>query len=179
MTLRFASGCALSGVDLEIAPGEAVALVGPSGAGKTSLLRLLNGIHRPSSGRVLVDGRDLATLGRADLRAVRRELGFVHQDLALIPNLRVVHNVLFGRLGRDRLLASLARALFPRMRDVRRIHELLDRVGIEDKLYERTDRLSGGQQQRVAIARALFQEPRALVADEPVSSVDPVRARAA
>ncbi len=168
---------ALDGVSLDIAPGEAVAFVGPSGAGKTTLLRVLNGTVRPSGGAVAVDGQGLASLSLADLRRVRSRIGFVHQDLSLIPNLRVVRNVLVGKLGRLSLLAAGRLLFFPPRGEVRRAHALLERVGIPEKLYERTDRLSGGQRQRVAIARALFQEPEALLADEPVSSVDPARAR--
>ena len=104
-------------------------------------------------------------------------MGFIHQHLGLVPNVRVVKNVLAGRLGRQSFLASLRTMLFPPREFVLQAHEILERVGIGEKLYERTDRLSGGQQQRVAVARALFQDPGALLADEPVSSVDPARAR--
>ncbi|RMH18241.1 MAG: ATP-binding cassette domain-containing protein, partial [Acidobacteria bacterium] len=155
----------------------AVGLVGPSGAGKTTLLRLLNGTLRPSMGRVVVAGDDLSTLTGRALRHLRSRIGMVHQDLSLVPNLRVLHNVLAGRLGRLSLAGALRLLLLPPRSEVRRVYELLARVGIPEKLYQRTDRLSGGQQQRVAIARALYQDPAALLADEPVSSVDPARAR--
>lgn len=173
---RFEGTAALVGVDLEVGAGESVALVGPSGAGKTTLLRLLNGSVRPTAGRVEIQGRDLCGLSTRELRAVRSRIGFVHQDLSLIPNLRVSHNVLAGRLGRQGFLAALRSMLLPRRADLERAYELLERVGIAEKLFERTDTLSGGQQQRVAIARALFQDPGAILADEPVSSVDPARA---
>lgn len=168
---------ALRDVDLEIAPGEAVGLVGPSGSGKTTLLRLLNASVRPTSGAVFVDGRDLASLSPRQLRDTRRRLGTIHQDLRLVPNLRVLRNVLAGRLGELSLLASLRLLFLPPRAEVRRAHELLERVGIAEKLFERTDRLSGGQRQRVAIARALYQQPRALLPDEPISSLDPARSR--
>jgi len=167
---------AVDGVSLEIEPGERVGLVGPSGAGKTTLLRLLVGAVRPSRGRVVVDGRDLAGLSARDLRGVRSRTGFVHQDHRLVPNHRVVTNVLAGRLGRWSFLRSLREVFWPRRAAVKQVHRLLARTGIPDKLYQRVDTLSGGQQQRVAIARALYQEPQALLADEPVSSVDPARA---
>ncbi len=177
VTVRFGELAALQDIDLAIAPGDAVALVGPSGAGKSTLLRLLNGMVRPSAGSVHVNGDVLAELSRAGLKRVRASIGFVHQDLSLIPNLRVIQNVLAGRLGRQGLLVSARSMLFPRRADAARAYEILERVGIPEKLYERTDSLSGGQQQRVALARALFQQPVALLADEPVSSVDPARAR--
>ncbi|MDJ0522480.1 MAG: phosphonate ABC transporter ATP-binding protein [Planctomycetota bacterium] len=177
VSVRFGTTAALSDVNLHIEAGEAVALVGPSGAGKSTLLRLLNGTVRPTSGRVYVDGDALASLSRAGLKRTRAAIGFVHQDLSLVPNLRVVQNVMAGRLGRQGFLSSARSMLLPRQAEARRAYELLERVGIPEKLYARTDTLSGGQQQRVAVARALYQQPVALLADEPVSSVDPARAR--
>lgn len=177
VSVVYGTTVALGGVDLDIAPGEAVAFVGPSGAGKTTLLRLLNGTVRPGRGTVAVDGQVLTELTPADLRRVRAAIGFVHQDLCLVPNVRVLHNVLTGRLGRISVLHALRNALLPKRAVVEEIYAILERVGIPEKLYQPTQRLSGGQRQRVAIARALFQAPRALIADEPVSSVDPARAR--
>ena len=177
VSVRYGSEVALEEVDLDIAPGEAVGFVGPSGAGKTTLLRLLNGTVRATSGRVSIAGEDLSALSVRQLRTVRSRIGTVHQDLSLIPNLRVLRNVLAGRLGRLSLAASVRLLFFPPRSEVRRVHELLERVGIAAKLYERTDRLSGGQRQRVAIARALYQEPAALLPDEPISSLDPARSR--
>lgn len=168
---------ALHPTDLVVRAGERVALVGPSGAGKTSLLRLLNAAVLPTSGRVLVRGRDLATCGPDELRGVRADIGFVHQDLCLVPNLRVSQNVMSGQLGRRGLLAAARTMWWPARADVERAARILTRVGIGEKLFERTDALSGGQRQRVAIARALFQDPLGLLADEPVSAVDPARAR--
>jgi phosphonate transport system ATP-binding protein len=176
-TVRFGALVAVDAARIAIEPGERVAFVGPSGSGKTTLLRLLNGAVRPAAGRVVVDGEDLGTLAPDRMRAVRARIGFVHQDLSLVPNLRVWQNVSLGRLGRRGFLGALRDMIRPAARDLERIHALLERVGIPEKLYQRTDRLSGGQQQRVAIARALFQDPAALLADEPVSSVDPARAR--
>jgi phosphonate transport system ATP-binding protein len=176
-TVEFDGRRALQDVDLAVEQGEAVALVGPSGAGKTTLLRLLNGTLRPSSGAVSIEGEDAAQLAPRALRALRARIGFVHQDHSLVPTLRAAQNVIAGRLGSLGMLASLRAMLWPSMLDLERAHELLERVGVGDKLFQRTDTLSGGQEQRVAIARALFQEPTALLADEPVASVDPARAR--
>jgi len=175
--VRFGQIAALRDLSLEIHPGERVAFVGPSGGGKTTLLRLLNATVRPTAGSVDSLGHPLANLSARELRDVRSRIAFIHQDLGLVPNLRVLQNVIAGRLGRRGTFGALRDLLRPSRSDTLDVHRILDRVGIGDRLYERTDRLSGGEQQRVAIARALFQQPAALLADEPVSSVDPARAR--
>ncbi len=165
---------ALDGFDLDVFAGERVALVGPSGAGKTSALRLCSGSIAATAGAVEVVGRDLTRATDSELQAVRRKVGTIHQDLHLVGPLRVVHNVNAGRLGawsRRRALRSLVRPAG--LGDAR---DALARVGIADKLLERTDRLSGGEQQRVALARVLVQGPELILADEPVSSLDPARA---
>ena len=177
VTVRYRDLAALDVVSLSIAAGERVGLVGPSGAGKTTLLRLFNGSVRPTAGKAIVLGRDVAGLLTGDLRRLRSRVGFVHQDLSLVPNARVIRNVLSGKLGQRGLAASLRMMLFPTRAEAIDVHRILERVGVQEKLYERTDRLSGGQRQRVAIARALYQGPAALLADEPVASVDPARAR--
>ena len=177
VSVRFGERTVLERLDFACAPGAVVALVGPSGAGKTTLLRLLNAALAPDAGEVAIDGVPLAARGPRELRALRARIGFVHQDLALVPNLRVLNNVLHGGLGRQGLLSSFRTTLFPSRGETERAAELLDRVGIGEKLFQRTDTLSGGQRQRVAIARALYQEPALLLCDEPVSSVDPARAR--
>ncbi len=177
-SVRWGETTAVSDVDLEVCAGEAVALVGPSGAGKTSLLRLLNGTLRPVKGRTFFRGRDFSSLSSGELRRVRSRIGAVPQDLALVPELRVLQNVATGRVGRQGLVGTLRDLFHPSREDLRAIHALLERVGIAEKMYQRIASLSGGQKQRVALARALWQEPDALLADEPVSSVDPARARA-
>jgi phosphonate transport system ATP-binding protein len=168
---------ALRSVDLCIEPGEVVALVGPSGAGKTTLLRLIGATLRPTEGEVLAGGQLLTELSAAELRRVRTRIGFVHQDHCLVPNLRVSQNVIAGKLGQRGLLAGARSMLWSSAEDLERAYALLEAVGIPEKLFQRTDTLSGGQQQRVALARALFQDPVALLADEPVASVDPARGR--
>jgi len=172
----FGSKTVLRNLDLQVEPGEAVALLGPSGAGKTTLLRLLNRALRPDSGSVHVDGKNLDDLNGNTLRSIRSGIGFVHQDLRLVHNLRVSQNVLSGSLGRRGFFKSLMMFLKPASGDLLEVHRLLERVGIEEEMFQRVDRLSGGQMQRVALARALFQNPGLLLADEPVSSVDPARA---
>ena len=177
VSVRYGDVAALDNASLSIAPGEAVGLVGPSGAGKTTLLRLFNGSVRPTAGRAVVLGNDVAALSSRELRRLRASVGFVHQDHSLVPNHRVIRNVLAGKLGQRSLFGALRMMLLPSRAEAAAVHRILERVGVQEKLYERTDRLSGGQRQRVAIARALYQGPAALLADEPVASVDPARAR--
>ncbi len=177
VSVTFGETAALREVNLEIKPGEAVGFVGPSGSGKTTLLRLLNGAVRPTSGTVEVNGEALTSLSPRQLRSLRSRVATVHQDLSLVPNLRVMRNVLLGRLGRLSLLSTFRLLFLPPRSEVLRVHKILERVGIGEKLYQRTDQLSGGQRQRVAIARALYQEPSALLPDEPISSLDPARSR--
>ena len=164
---------ALDGVSLSVERGEQVALIGPSGAGKTTLFRLLNLTLRPTSGRVRLDGVDAASLSDGQMQQARRRIGTIYQQHNLVGRLRVVHNVLAGNLGRWPAWKSLASLVSPRAGEAARA---LQRVGIADKLHVRTDALSGGQQQRVAIARVLVQDPEVILADEPVSSVDPALA---
>ncbi len=162
---------ALDGLDLKVARGERVALIGPSGAGKTTLFRMLNCTIRPTSGRLRIGGQEVAELYGRRLREMRRRIGTIYQQHNLVPRLRVVHNVLSGRLGSWSLLGSLASLARPSQLET--AYRALADVGIGEKLFSRTDELSGGQQQRVAIARVLMQDPDVILADEPVSSVDP------
>ena len=164
----------LQGVTLAVGPGETVGLVGPSGAGKATLLGVCNGTVTPTRGRATVLGGDLAGLRGPSLRRLRSQVGTVHQQLHLVGPLRVVHNVNAGRLGtwgRARALWSLVRP-----QGTEQAAAVLESVGLGDRLYDRTDTLSGGQQQRVAVARVLLQRPRLLLCDEPVASLDQVLA---
>ena len=170
-THKFGTFPALEDINFSIEPGERVALVGSSGAGKSTLIRLLNGTLFPTSGEVRVLGKDLARLNPGDLRRVQGQIGTIYQQFHLVDNLRVVHNVNAGHLaewGFGKSLVSLVRPM-----EIGTAQAALEQVGIPEKLYERTDRLSGGQQQRVAIARVLVQNPEAILADEPISSLDP------
>jgi phosphonate transport system ATP-binding protein len=171
---RFGAHEALRDLNLEIHAGERVAILGTSGAGKTTLLSLLNGSLKPSAGNVEVFGEDPALLTASRLRGLQRRVGSVSQDFALIEQVRVLHNVNAGRLGRWSTAYALASLVWPRSLHV--VQAALDRVDLGWALYERTERLSGGERQRVAIARLLVQEPELVLADEPVSSLDPVRA---
>jgi len=165
---------ALNGIDLEVHRGEKVALIGPSGAGKTTLFRLLNCTLRPSTGRLWVNGDAVDNLYGRKLRETRRKIGTIYQQHYLVPRLKVIHNVLSGQLGRWSVWKSILSLMRPS--DIGLAHEALSQVGIPEKIFSRTDKLSGGQQQRVAIARVLVQDPEVILADEPVSSVDPALA---
>jgi phosphonate transport system ATP-binding protein len=162
---------AVDDVNLRIMPGECVAVIGPSGAGKTTLFRLLNATLRPTAGRLWFGEEELTHISSRRLRHIRRRIGTVYQQHNLVPQLRVIHNVLAGRLGHWSLPRALWSLIAPRERTS--ALSALMQVGIPEKLYARTDHLSGGQQQRVAIARVLLQDPDVILADEPVSSVDP------
>jgi len=162
---------------LSIEQGEQVAFIGPSGSGKTTLIRLLNTTVVPNAGSLSVLGYAIADQSVESLRVLRSKIGTMPQHLGLVENLTSIQNVILGRGGQRSTLRSIRDLLIPARTDVVTIHQLLDRVGIEDKLYTAVSRLSGGQKQRVAIGRALFQEPDILLADEPVSAVDPARAR--
>jgi phosphonate transport system ATP-binding protein len=168
----------LDGVDLRLMPGEAVAVIGPSGAGKTSLIRVALGALELAEGTLRRRGRAWGELGEGERRELRTSTGCVHQDLALVEPLRASTNVLQGGLGRRGTLAGLWSLLRPAREDLLEAHRLLEAVGLEQHLFTRVDRLSGGERQRVALARALFQRPSLLLADEPVASVDPARSRA-
>lgn len=171
---RYGSHQALHDVDLTVQAGERVAVLGTSGAGKSTLLALLNGSLTPTAGTVEVFGENPAILPAARLRLLQQRIGTVSQHLALIEQVRVLHNVNAGRLGQWSTPRALASLVWPRSLDV--VRDALARVDLDWALHERTERLSGGERQRVAIARLLVQQPELVVADEPVSSLDPVRA---
>jgi phosphonate transport system ATP-binding protein len=165
---------ALRGVALALDSGERVGVIGPSGAGKTTLVRVLGTSLRPSEGRLLLDDADPWQLGAGALRRLRATIGVVHQSPPIPPRLRVVTAVLAGRLGTRSLARSLASLLVPD--DAAGARATLDRLDLGDRVFDRCDRLSGGQLQRVGIARVLYQKPALLLADEPVSALDPTLA---
>ena len=176
LSKRYPSGTvALDGVTLDVGAGEFVALIGSSGAGKSTFLRCLNGLVTPTAGLVSVDGRPVTGASRNGLRSVRARVGFVFQQFNLLKRLSVLDNVLVGTLSRVDMWRSLL-GRFPGG-EIERTRRTLRRVGLAGLDDRRADTLSGGQQQRVAIARALVQEPRVLLADEPMSSLDPASSR--
>lgn len=164
---------AIDGVTLQVRPGEQIALLGQSGAGKTTLFRLLNGTLRPTAGSVFFDGRDTASLNGSGIRAMRRRVGTIYQQHNLVPSLTALENTLCGALGRMSLLTTLRGILQPTKSDSELALRALELVGLADKRAARADELSGGQQQRLAAARVLMQSPDVILADEPTASLDP------
>ncbi len=170
MGVAYGETTVLDGVDLDLFPGEMVALLGASGSGKSTLMKSLTGFAPIAAGSVRVAGHDVTNLARGELRTLRSDVGQVFQQFNLIPRLSVLTNVLTGALhgaGPINLVGGFSSA------HRRRALELLDRVGIAHKAMAPARSLSGGQQQRVAIARALMQQPKVILADEPVASLDP------
>lgn len=176
LTKRYSgSDVALKGVSLHLRAGEVVGLIGPSGAGKSTLIRCVNRLVTPTSGRIALDGQDLAHVSGSALRRVRRQIGMIFQEYALVERLTVMENLLSGRLGYVGFWRSWARRFDAQ--DIARAFELLARVGLAGMENKRADALSGGQRQRVGIARALMQQPRLLLVDEPTASLDPKTSR--
>ncbi|MDF7797257.1 phosphonate ABC transporter ATP-binding protein [Pseudomonas syringae] len=170
--LRHSDGTlALRGMDLSIARGERVAIIGPSGAGKTTLLNLLASALPPSAGQLQLLGTDPWQLSSTRRQRLRSRIALIHQAPPLPARQRVVTAVSAGRLGQWGLGKSLLNLLHPL--DISGAREVLARLDLADKLFERCQQLSGGQLQRVGIARALYQQPELLLADEPVSAMDP------
>jgi phosphonate transport system ATP-binding protein len=171
VTKDFAETRALDAVDLTVPAGQMLAILGASGSGKSTLLRTLNGLVAPTSGTVQVLGCEVTSARGRQMRELRCGVGFIFQQFGLVGRLSVMENVLSGALGRIKFpragVLSYPRAL--------RVDALanLERVGLADRAFQRSDTLSGGQQQRVAIARTLMQRPTVLLADEPVASLDP------
>jgi len=163
----------LQALSLSVLAGERVAIVGPSGAGKTTLFRAIGGFVPVADGRVVVAGMDVGRARGRRLRVLRRCLAVIAQQHDLVDPMRVYQNVMAGALGRWSTMRALRFLLWPRQSELEEARAALSQVGSAEKLWARTDELSGGQHQRVAIARALVQRPLMLLADEPVASLDP------
>jgi phosphonate transport system ATP-binding protein len=165
---------ALDNVSFSVQPGEFLAVIGLSGSGKSTLLRCINRLVEPTKGKVIWNDFDVTSANQGELRLIRRKIGMVFQHFNLVSRSPVITNVLSGRLG----YVSPALSLINRFpdEDIEKALMQLDRVGIANQAYKRADELSGGQQQRVGIARAMIQDPKVILADEPVASLDPVLA---
>ena len=163
--------CALHDISLEVRAGEFVAVIGPSGSGKSTLLRTVNQLVAPSGGHVYIDGEEVTGASGKKLRLLRRKVGMIFQHYNLVQRLSVMQNVLHGRLGYmsalDGMLGNYTEE------DKRKAIDLLQEIEMGDRLYNRASDLSGGQKQRVGIARAIMQEPKLLLCDEPIASLDP------
>ncbi len=163
---------ALKDVSFEVKEGEFLAVIGLSGSGKSTLLRCINRLIEPTSGKIYWNDQDVTAASSAEIRKIRRQIGMVFQQFNLVKRSSVFTNVLSGRLGYTNTLSSSLH-LFS-SEDHARAMSSLEQVGLAEKAHVRADSLSGGQQQRVGIARALMQEPKLILADEPVASLDPV-----
>jgi len=163
---------ALKSINLEVNDGEFVAIIGLSGAGKSTLLRSINKMIEITSGQILIDDVDIASIKGKELRMMRRSIGMIFQSFNLVKKMSVFNNVLSGRVAYHPTYKTIL-GLFPK-EDKLLALDSLDAMGILDKAFARADQLSGGQQQRVALARALTQKPKLILADEPVASLDPI-----
>lgn len=177
ITKKFGDHYAIKNLNISIKKGDRIALIGSSGSGKTTLLKLLNSQHLPTSGTLKINAKKVEKMTSSELRSTRSKIAYIPQDLGIVPSLRVFQNVLLGKIGSYSSVSLLRQFFFPSKKEIEKIHNILNRVGIGDKLYLTTSSLSGGQKQRVAVARALYQEAHTILADEPVSSVDPTRAK--
>ena len=162
---------ALEGVDFQLAPGELVSVIGPSGAGKSTFLRCINRLIEPTEGTITFCGEPITHLPRSRLRPVRRQIAMIFQNYNLVYRLTAIQNVLHGRLGYKNALAG-SLGIYSEEEKMRAF-EILDEVGLGAFAYRRADQLSGGQKQRVGIARALIQDPKIVLCDEPIASLDP------
>lgn len=161
----------LKGLSFEVSGEETVGIIGPSGTGKSTLLRCINRLIEPTKGQITVAGQDITSCSGKDLRMARRHIGMVFQEYNLVERLSVIENVLCGRLGYIPVWRAWLRKF--EEQDITRAFKLIDHVGLSEFATQRADSLSGGQRQRVGIARAMMQGPDIIMADEPTSSLDP------
>jgi phosphonate transport system ATP-binding protein len=175
LTKKFGRVTAVDEVDLNTTTPQMIGIIGPSGAGKSTFLRMINRLTPATSGKILVDDRDILKLEGAEKRAWQRDCAMIFQQFNLVPRLDVITNVMLGRLNRHSNLKSIF-SIFSK-KEINQAFNALSRLGIAEQALKRADNLSGGQQQRVAIARALTQEPKMILADEPIASLDPMSAQ--
>ena len=175
VTRRFGAKTAVDSVTLDIPSGQMVGIIGRSGAGKSTLLRMINRLADPTSGSIAFNGRAVSNLRGTELRRWQADCAMIFQQFNLVPRLDVLTNVLLGRLNHRSTFSSILN-MFTREERIMAI-AALERLGIEQSALQPAGTLSGGQQQRVAIARALMQQPKVMLADEPIASLDPLNAK--
>ncbi|NHB75263.1 phosphonate ABC transporter ATP-binding protein [Rhodobacter calidifons] len=175
VTKLFGQKAAVDNISFSVDRPAFVGIIGRSGAGKSTFLRMMNRLTDATSGEIRVDGRDVLALKGAEARAWQSQCAMIFQQFNLVPRMDVASNVLHGILNRRSTLQTMFN-LWPRA-DILRALEILDRLGISEQAPKRAEALSGGQQQRVAIARALMQDPKIILADEPIASLDPMNAQ--
>ncbi len=175
LTKKFGQKTAVDNVTFKVDAPAMIGIIGKSGAGKSTLLRMLNRLTPQSTGSIQFEGREITSLSGVDQRRWQSECAMIFQQFNLVPRMDVVSNVLHGTLNRRSTLATMFN-LYP-TEDIHRAIEILDRLGIAEQAPKRAEALSGGQQQRVAIARALMQDPKIILADEPIASLDPMNAQ--
>jgi phosphonate transport system ATP-binding protein len=171
LSKKYKDVMALSDVSLKVRAGEFVTVIGRSGAGKSTLLRCVNRLIEANAGTIVFDGMDVRSLRKGALRHLRTRIGMIFQHFNLVPRQSVLENVLHGRLGYKSTISGVLGIYTAEEKE--KAIELLHRLGLEDQVHKRCDQLSGGQKQRVGIARALIQEPRLILCDEPIASLDP------
>ena len=166
---------ALTGVSFTINEGDFVSIIGPSGSGKSTILRCINRLVDATQGAIIFDGEDVTRLGKKELRQVRKKTGMIFQHYNLVERLSVIENVLHGRLGHKSTLSGMVGYYTESEKE--NAFRILEMLGLTEQAYKRCDELSGGQKQRVGIARSLMQEPRLILCDEPIASLDPSAAK--
>lgn len=162
---------ALDDVSFSVEKGEFVSIIGPSGAGKSTILRCINRLIDATDGNIIYDGDDILSLGKRDLRRVRTKTGMIFQHYNLVDRLSVIENVLHGRLGQKSAISGMLGSYSETEKE--KAFFILNELGLAEQVYKRCDALSGGQKQRVGIARAIMQEPKLILCDEPIASLDP------
>lgn len=175
VTRTFGTKAAVDGISFAVDGAQFVGIIGRSGAGKSTFLRMMNRLTDATSGEILVEGKNVLALKGAAARAWQSQCAMIFQQFNLVPRMDVASNVLHGILNRRSTLQTMFN-LWPRA-DILKALEILDRLGIAEQAPKRAEALSGGQQQRVAIARALMQDPKIILADEPIASLDPMNAQ--
>lgn len=166
---------ALQDVSFTVEEGEFVSIIGPSGAGKSTLLRCINRLVDATYGVVILDGQDVTKANKKELQKVRTKTGMIFQNYNLVERLSVIENVLHGRLGQKSALSGMI-GMYSEQEKQKAVG-ILNKLGLAEQIYKRCDELSGGQKQRVGIARAIMQEPKMILCDEPIASLDPNSAK--